>query len=404
MAKHATLELHYIPGCVAAAAGPIAAPRGRGRALHQPGLRYELKVQQQVQAREGRGGPACLDTGFWQIGSRVISVQSRTLTPALAMAAPLVVVFDWDCTITSRHMFKTLAGWEGYGDELSNFCAKRDITDPLSLPMEISICERMQFGGGTEGDALLRTVFIEFFMGGQKRAAGIKELLTTLRSEGATLCILTRGETHSLHVLFDTVLEDWGALFEGGWIGNTLNDFFTIEPDGSLSSVSTGLSAITGECTKQQLLESVFPFTKYLVLLVDDDISPETDKVLASSAPGARGGSISQLDLPLEKDGLQPTSISLLLSLVRSLNARKSVASMVESDGLNRSLPAEQPIAQAGPATMMPQQQRGFAALQALVQRGGLEEMRKLTFALPSIVVLFENSKPNLGQEIVAAG
>lgn len=298
-----------------------------------------------------------------------------------AMAAPTpVVVFDWDCTITSRHMFKTLAGWDGYGDELSNFCAKRDITDPLSLPMDFSICERMQFGGGVEGDALLRTVFIEFFMGGAKRAAEIKKLLATLRSDGTTLCVLTRGETHSLHVLFDTVLQDWAPLFQGGWIGNTLNDFFTVESDGSLSSVDTGLSDINGDCTKQQLLESIFPFTKHAVLLVDDDISPETNKVLASSAPGARGGAISLLDLPLEKDGLQPTSISLLLSLVRALETPKSTTSSANrSDDLDQSLPVEQPSAAAanGLSTMMPQQQRGFTALQALVQRGGLEEMRE---------------------------
>lgn len=303
------------------------------------------------------------------------------MEPVCAMAPP-VVVFDWDCTITSRHMFKTLAGWEGYGDELSNFCAKRDIEDPLSLPMEFSICERMQFGGGAEGDARLRTVFIDFFMGGERRAAQVKKLLSTLRSDGAKLCVLTRGETHSLHVLFDTVLQDWAPLFEGGWIGNTLNDFFTVKRDGSLSSVDTGLSKIIGDCTKQQLLESIFPFSRYAVLLVDDDISPETNKVLASSAPGARGGSITLLDLPLEKDGLQPTSISLLLSLVRSLDTGDSVINGGEDDaGLNQPRSLEQPSAAAGDSgasSMMPQQQRGFAALQALVQRGGLEDMRKL--------------------------
>ena len=25
-----------------------------------------------------------------------------------------VIVFDWDCTITCKHMFKVLAGWPGY--------------------------------------------------------------------------------------------------------------------------------------------------------------------------------------------------------------------------------------------------------------------------------------------------
>ena len=291
----------------------------------------------------------------------------------------LVVVFDWDCTITSKHMFKTLAGWAEYGEELRQFCVARKIIDPLSLPMEDSICERMQFGGGAEGDALLRTVFVEFFMGGEKRAAEVKKLLSTLRSNGATLCVLTRGETDSLREVFGRVLQDWAPFFEGGWIGNTLNDFFTVEPDGSLSSVRGGLSELTGEKTKQQLLEAVFPFATHAVLLVDDDISRETNKVLASSAPGARGGFISLLDLPLENDGLQPTSISLLLSLVRSLAAGKTPTSS-RSDNLDQSLPVEQLSAAAaeGAASMMPQQQRGFAALQALVQRGGLEEMQRV--------------------------
>jgi hypothetical protein len=353
--------------------------------VHERAAAAEAELTQRTAARAS-ARPAVSGTG---------TAAGGAANAAASTAA--VVVFDWDCTVTSRHMFKTLAGWDGYSAELSAWCDAQGITDPLSIPMDFSICERMQFGGGAKGDALLRTVFIEFFMGGEKRATEIKDMLTTLRADGATLCVLTRGETHSLHVLFDTVLRDWAVLFEGGWIGNTLNDFFTVSSDGTLSSVGTGLSEISGECTKQQLLESLFPFTEHRVLLVDDDISPETNKVIASSAPGADGGTIAQLDLPLEMDGLQPTSMKMVLSIVSSLGstgdaAAAAAAAAAVGNGagtagaLDRSLPVEVPAesaaaaanAGAGPASMMPQQQRGFTALQALVQRGGLEEMQRV--------------------------
>ena len=77
---------------------------------------------------------------------------------------------------------------------------------------------------------------------------------------------------------------------------------------------------------------------------------------------------------------LQPTSISLLLSLVRALETPKiATSSATWSGDFDQSLPVEQPSTPAadGLSTMMPQQQRGFVALQALVQRGGLEEMRE---------------------------
>ena len=50
-------------------------------------------------------------------------------------------------------------------------------------------------------------------------------------------------------------------------------------------------------------------------MLVDDSITSGFDLV-ASSAPGDNGGTISLLDLPLETDGLEAKSIALLLSLV----------------------------------------------------------------------------------------
>jgi hypothetical protein len=39
-----------------------------------------------------------------------------------------VIVFDWDCTITCKHMFKVLAGWPGY------WCARRLVPTLLRPP------------------------------------------------------------------------------------------------------------------------------------------------------------------------------------------------------------------------------------------------------------------------------
>ena len=63
-----------------------------------------------------------------------------------------------------------------------------------------------------------------------------------------------------------------------------------------------------GECTKEMILEAVFPFTEELVMLVDDSISRGMTLV-ASSAPGEKGGNIALLDLPLEHEGMEDTCV-----------------------------------------------------------------------------------------------
>ena len=194
---------------------------------------------------------------------------------------------------------------------------------------------------------------IEYFMGGEQRTAKIKELLTKLHEKhGCRLCVLTRGEAAALHRVFELVVPDWAALFEGGWIADTSNNYFTINPSRTfggagglndeagggylLSEQAPNLSTVGryGECTKELILESVFPFvrarfncvlqslvsldvchscmdghvcdyavqTENVVMLVDDSIS-SGGSLVASSAPGNRGGQLSLLDLPIEQDG-----------------------------------------------------------------------------------------------------
>ena len=101
-------------------------------------------------------------------------------TASLTSDGP-IVVFDWDCTITCkcvslsstfspplslfgraaglisdtplpdcpcwthvRHMFKCFSGWQGYAEGFSAFCAERSIPDPLLIPLDFSIIERME--------------------------------------------------------------------------------------------------------------------------------------------------------------------------------------------------------------------------------------------------------------------
>lgn len=149
--------------------------------------------------------------------------------------------------------------------------------------------------------------------------AQVKAALTTLKhTHGCRLCVLTRGDTASLRIVFDKVLDQsWAELFEGGWIANTFNDYFTCSGTGALSATTPGLTTIgrEGDGSKESIIEAVFPFSEEVVMLVDDSIS-RGSIIAATSAPGNRGGSISLLDLPMEKDGLDATSIALLLSLV----------------------------------------------------------------------------------------
>ena len=179
--------------------------------------------------------------------------------------------------------------------------------------------ERMAFGGGAEGEELLRRVFREFMMGGEERIAAVKDVLTELRTvHKCTLCVLTRGETASLRILFDKIIPDWAPLFEDGWIANTFNDYFTCDASGALSAQMPGLSTVGtrgGEVTKEAILEAIFPFTQETVMLVDDSIS-RGSTLISSTAPGERGGSIQLLDLPLEADGLNAESMAQLRAMV----------------------------------------------------------------------------------------
>ena len=219
---------------------------------------------------------------------------------------PPVVVFDWDCTITERHMFFCFENgaedaWH-HAQHFSGWCKECDIPDPLlvlpreGLTLDDLLLERMSFGGGPEGDALLRRVFIEYFMGGQERLAQVQALLTELKyTHGCRLCVLTKGSQPSLKKVFDDVLTDWWEFFdgwvsaEGDWIGAVRE---------ARTELNASAQGSLGELhDKKDILEAYFPFTEHRVMLVDDSESQDTDAVSAdavgvTSVPGHNGGAI----------------------------------------------------------------------------------------------------------------
>ena len=183
---------------------------------------------------------------------------------------------------------------------------------------------------------MLRRAFCEYMMGGEERIAAIKELLVELHTvHGCTLCVLTRGETASLRVVFDKVLPDWAPLFEGGWVANTANEYFTCDASGMLSEQMSGLT--TGGASKENMLEQLFPFDSHTVLLVDDSISSGSSLV-SSTTPGELGGGVIHLlDLPLEQRGLDGPSMAMLRQVVGGegglaelANAQKASAGKAE--------------------------------------------------------------------------
>ena len=77
------------------------------------------------------------------------------------------------------------------------------------------------------------------------RIAALTAFFEQLRALGATLCILTSGETAALHMLFEQQIVPWAALFaapggaahlggSGGWIANTVDEFFVTDATGEM--------------------------------------------------------------------------------------------------------------------------------------------------------------------------
>mmetsp|Transcript_30189 Transcript_30189/g.70455 ORF Transcript_30189/g.70455 Transcript_30189/m.70455 type:complete len:284 (+) Transcript_30189:73-924(+) len=238
-------------------------------------------------------------------------------------AAGVVVCFDWDCTITSRHMYKAFAGgqWsEVHSKPFEEWCKRNQIPNPMSVKLQRSIIDRM-FVTEARGEEYLRQAFREYFLGGEARIQMLTQLFQSLLEEKCVLCILTRGDASSLRLCFDKAIPEWSTLFSSGWIGDTSGEYFRSDSKGQLSPARDGLHSGRNEQQKEAILEEHFPFTTNKVILVDDSIIPNSTKTnTIKTRDGRKGGLIHLLDLPTEKLGINEESSDMLLGLVRQLN------------------------------------------------------------------------------------
>lgn len=227
-----------------------------------------------------------------------------------------VVCFDWDCTITVKHMYKAYAGWDVYAQDLAIWCHNQRIANPLDIPWRGSIVDRMVFDGNSD---LFRYVICNYFLGGPERVEMLKKLFSTLRQRYcATICILTRGEVAALHHVMKRALPEWAWFFAGGWVGDTRNEYFSLEDPSEIGALQQGLAKNVPpgeEAEKEDILEARFPFGAHQVLLVDDSIS--TDRSMrAGVSTGRRGGCFQYLDLPHEGDGIDEVACAEIERLV----------------------------------------------------------------------------------------
>ena len=102
------------------------------------------------------------------------------------MATTTTVVFDWDCTITSVHMYKAAAGWTPYSGELAAWLRQQGGGAPLpdletmyskeSLHSDDGggpVTRALTLGGGAEGRAHLRRVAGEAIVQAVRASDGI---------------------------------------------------------------------------------------------------------------------------------------------------------------------------------------------------------------------------------------
>jgi hypothetical protein len=288
------------------------------------------------------------------------------------MATTTTVVFDWDCTITSVHMYKAAAGWTPYSGKLVAWLRQQGGGAPLpDLEIMYSkeslrsddgggpVTRALTLGGGVEGRTHLRHVARGYFLGGEQRVAWLGELFASLAARRVRLCVLTRGEAASVRAVFEAATpevracwlpagrstarsrhtivrchmlcawqpEHWPAWsrarthqwlphFRGGWIADTSDQYCTVgAEDGALSPMMSGLSGL-GHAGKERMLEEIYPFDQHHTLLVDDSITRGSGYALGEArgrGPRATaGGVLHTLDLPYERRGLDERAAKMI--------------------------------------------------------------------------------------------
>lgn len=88
-------------------------------------------------------------------------------------------VFDFDLTISNIHVFKSLAGWD-----------RPNVVKPPFASTEVGQIKRIADFNSSEE---FKDSFATMAMGGDKRAAALRQLFTELNDAGATILICTKG-------------------------------------------------------------------------------------------------------------------------------------------------------------------------------------------------------------------
>mmetsp|Transcript_64560 Transcript_64560/g.120178 ORF Transcript_64560/g.120178 Transcript_64560/m.120178 type:complete len:290 (+) Transcript_64560:96-965(+) len=249
-------------------------------------------------------------------------------TSGASSSSQIVVCFDWDCTITCRHMYKAFAGgqWsQVHSKPFQAWCQEHQLPNPLSARARSSVTDRMlclEDAIGASGAQHVKVICREYFLGGEERIKMLVRLFKALQDGKCILCILTRGEAPALRLCFERAIPELACYFTQGWIGDTSGEYFKVGEDGKISRMKTGLhtSNSAREPPKEAILEENFSLTKQKVVLVDDSIIPQSTKgITIKTQKGESSGLIHQLDLPFEKVGIDEDASAKLLGLVRQL-------------------------------------------------------------------------------------
>ncbi|MBP80303.1 MAG: hypothetical protein CL926_13665, partial [Deltaproteobacteria bacterium] len=215
-----------------------------------------------------------------------------------------VIVFDFDCTLTSFHMWKTLAAWDDYREQFDDWCTDPDRhapEDPASpehgFPLNDSffktteasgwkespeaMVKLMKFGKSDGDDSwhgMLKHAFKGYFMGGSDRFDKITAMLTNLKELGYTLNIMTNGYVEPLSLIFKYAAPEWQELFSGGWIADSrrgkLDSSYYRFPDFSHRGVR-GENPFPREYYRYDKVSRIYDAyspKSYLVMIVDDDL------------------------------------------------------------------------------------------------------------------------------------
>ena len=208
----------------------VIAPPSRSSPEHDPWAGQPDPPARRRGGGGGGGGDEFGGGGFGAPPPPVSAASSRRGPSGRGMEAGVVVVLDWDCTITTNHMHKDTGKRDAsqggmHSQHMEEWCQRNGVDSSRSRA-GLSSVDRLDFGADTE------RVVVDYFFGGSERVAQLTAFFEWIRAQGCTLCVLTNGETAAVRQLFEAGFAPWAALFAGGWIANTYDEFFCTEEDG----------------------------------------------------------------------------------------------------------------------------------------------------------------------------